>query len=148
MYVAPVILALLSLLKLCVVDFSCFPCFFLLYYVLVLIFWCWFDCIRRSVGVFTRVYVARMSFCVTMCVFRVLWPLLCVSLIPFVFWCILLHFASMDDYSHSVWTRFLQPVVFVCVFFALCFFWRFFVVLLSFFAFSCLFSFLFSCLLH
>ena len=109
----------------CVVDFSCSPCFFLLYYVLVLIFWCWFDCIRRSVGVFTRVYVARMSFCVTMCVFRVLWPLLCVSLLPFVLYSIIMHFASLDYYSHSVWTRLLQLFVFVCVLVAMPFLRRF-----------------------
>ena len=139
-YAALVILALLSLLKLCVADFYCPACFLFIFYDLVLIFWCSFDWIRRSVGVFTRVYVARMSFCVYMCIFRVWLPLLCVSLISFVFYSILLHFGSMDDYSQSVWARFLQVVVFVCVFFALCFLWRFFAVLLSFFGFSCLLS--------
>ena len=104
---------------LCVVDFSCPACFFLLYYDLVLIFWCWFDCIRRSVGVFTRVYVDGVSFCVSMCVFRV--PLLfsCLSLLPFVLYSILLHFGSMDDYSQSVWARFLQLVVCICDFLAM-----------------------------
>ena len=129
----------------CVVDFSCSACFLLLYYVLVLILWLSFDWIRRSGGVFTRVYVSKVCICAYMCVFRVLLPLLCVSLVRFVLYSIWLHFASMDDYSHSVWTRFLQLVVFVCDFLGMCFFWRFFVVLLSFLDFSCLFSFLFSC---
>ena len=86
----------------CVVDFSCFACFFLLYYVLVLILWRLFDCILRSGGVFTRLYEARVCFCVYMCVFRV--PLLfsCLSLVPFVLYSIIMHFASMDFYSHSV----------------------------------------------
>ena len=50
----------------------------------------------------------------TVCVFRVLLPLCCLSLVPFVFYSILLHFASLDDYWPSVWMRFLQVVVFVC----------------------------------
>ena len=102
MYAALVILALLSLLKLCVVDFSCFPCFFLLYYVLVLIFWFPFDCIRRSVGVFMRVFVSRVSFVCPERVFRVLWRDRSLSLVPFVIFSIVMHFASMDFYSHSV----------------------------------------------
>ena len=74
-----------------------------------------------------------------MCVFRVWLPLLCVSLIPFVHYSILLHFDSMDDSSQSVWTRLLQVVVFVCVFLGMCFLSRFFAVLLSFIDFYCLF---------
>ena len=49
-----------------------------------------------------------------MCVFRVWLPLCCVSVVPFVLYYILLHFASVDDYSHSVCLRLLQVVVFVC----------------------------------
>ena len=103
----------------CVVDFYFPACILFLYYVLVLIFWLSFDWIRRSVGVFTRLYVSKVCICAYMCVFRVLWPLLCVSLLPFVLYSIILHFASVDDYSQSVWTRFLQVVVFVCEFFAM-----------------------------
>ena len=98
---------------LCVVYFSCSACFFFLYSVLVLILRVSFDCIRRSVGVFTRVYVARVSF---LCPVRVCSdPLLfcCLSLVPFVIFSILLHLASMDLYSYSVWMRFLQVLVFV-----------------------------------
>ena len=102
--VAPLILAVLSLLMLCVVDFSCPACFFLLHYVVVLIFWLLFDCIRRPGGVFTRVSVARMSFLCAVRVFHVLLRLCCVSLVPFVIFDILLPFASLDDYSQSVWT--------------------------------------------
>ena len=98
----------------CVVDFYCSACFLLLYYVLVLILWLCFSFILRFVGVFTRVYVDRVCFICAVRVFRVLLPLLCVSLIPFVILSILLHLASMDLYSYSVWIGFLQVLVFVC----------------------------------
>ena len=61
-----------------------------------------------------RVYVARVSF---LCTVRVCSdPLLfCyLSLVPFVISSILLHLASMDLYSCSVWIGFLQVLVFVC----------------------------------
>ena len=96
----------------CIVDFYCSACFLLICYVLVLIFWCWFDWIRRSGGVFTRVYVSKVCICAYMCVFRVSWRDRSLSLVPFVISSIVMHFASMDDYSQSVWTRLLQLVVF------------------------------------
>ena len=98
----------------CVVDFSCSACFLLLYYVLVLIFWFSFSFILRSVVVFTTVYVDRVSFFSTVRVCSN--PLLfcCLSLVPFVIFSILLHLASMDLYSYSVWIGFLQVLVFVC----------------------------------
>ena len=96
---APLILALLSLLMLCVVAFSCSACFFLLFYVLVLILWLSFNCIRRSGGVFTRVYVSKVCICAYMCVFRVSWRDRSLSLVPFVISSIVMHFASLDDYS-------------------------------------------------
>ena len=99
---------------LCVVYFSCSACFFLLFYVLVLILWLSFDWIRRSVGVFTRVYVDRVSFLCTVRVCSNPLLLCCLSLVHFATFSILLHFASMDLYSYSVWMRFLQVVVFVC----------------------------------
>ena len=86
----------------CLVDFHCSASFLLICYVLVLIFLCWFDCLGRSGGVFTRVYVTRVSFLCAVRVFRVLLPLLCVSLVPFVLYRIIMHFGSMDDYSPSV----------------------------------------------
>ena len=110
---------------LCVVDFSCPACFFLLYYDLVLIFWCWFDCIRRSVGVFTRVYVARVSFlplcaqCVFFafcCPFVVfLWFLLLFD----VLYCILLQWMAVCGSSRCVFCSLLC----FCVSFSLCIFW-------------------------
>ena len=98
----------------CVVDFYWSPCFFLLYYVLVLILWLCFSFILCFVGDFTRVYVDRVCF---ICAVRVCSdPLLfcSLSLVPFVIFCILLHLASMDLYSYSVWIGFLQVLVFVC----------------------------------
>ena len=61
-----------------------------------------------------RVYVARVSFVYTVRVCSD--PLLfcCLSLVPFVIFSILLHLASMDLYSCSVWIGFLQVLVFVC----------------------------------
>ena len=55
----------------CVVDFSCFACFLLLYYILLLIFWLSFSFLLRFGGVFTRVYVATVPFLSTVHVFRV-----------------------------------------------------------------------------
>ena len=95
----------------CVVDFCCPACFFLFYSVLLLIFWFSFDCIRRSGGVFTRVYVARVSFLCTVCVSPVLLPILCVSWLFLVFIFTILGFASMGDCFYGAWTPFLQVVV-------------------------------------
>ena len=96
-------------------DFSCSACFFSLYSALVLVFRLSFSVIRRSVVVFTRLYVARVSFICAMRVFRVLLLLCCVSLVPFVIFAILLPFASLDDYSQSVCTGLLRVVVCLCV---------------------------------
>ena len=104
----------------CVVDFSCSACFFSLYSALVLVFRLSFSVIRRSVVVFTRLYVARVSFICAMRVFRVLLLLCCVSLVPFVIFAILLPFASLDDYSQSVWMRLLRVVWFL---FGVCILW-------------------------
>ena len=83
----------------CVVDIFCSACSFLLFYVLVLILWLSFDWIRRSGGVFTRLYVSTVCICAYMCVFRVLCRDRSLSLVPFVISSIVMHFASMDDYS-------------------------------------------------
>ena len=59
-------------------------------------------------------YVDRVCF---ICAVRVCSdPLLfcSLSLVPFVIFSILLHLASMDLYSYSVWIGFLQVIVFVC----------------------------------
>ena len=115
----------------CVVDFYCPASFLFLYYVLVLIFWFSFSLLLRSVSVLTRMCVDKVSFFSTVRVCSD--PLLfcCLSLVPFVIFSILLHLASMDLYSYSVWMRFLQVLVFVsklvampflrrsCVFFSL-----------------------------
>ena len=72
-------------------------------------------------------YVARVSF---LCPVRVCSdPLLfcCLSLVPFVIFSILLHLASMDLYSCSVWIGFLQVLVFVCKLVAMYFLRRSFV---------------------
>ena len=60
--------------------------------------------------------VCRWSviFVYTVLVFHVPLLLCCLSLVHFVTFSILLHLASMDLYSYSVWMRFLQVLVFVC----------------------------------
>ena len=86
----------------CVVDFSCSASFLFICYVLVLIFWFSFSLLLRSVGVLTRMSVDKVSFFSTVRVCSD--PLLfcCLSLVPFVICCIIMHFASLDDYSQSV----------------------------------------------
>ena len=69
----------------CVVDFCCSACFFLLYSALVLIFWSSFSFLVRSVGVFMRVFVSRVSFVCPVRVFRVLLRVCCVFVVSFVF---------------------------------------------------------------
>ena len=76
---APLILALLSLLMLCVVNFYCPACFFLLYYALGLIFWFSFSFILRSVDVFMRVWSQSALLCIQ-CVFFAFWCLFFVIL--------------------------------------------------------------------
>ena len=99
----------------CVADFSCSACFFLFYYALVLIFWLCLSFILRFGGVFTRVYVTRVCFICAVRVFRVLFLLCCVFVVPFVLFAILLPFASLDDYSQSVYMGLLRVVVCLCV---------------------------------
>ena len=70
-----------------------------------------------------RVYVARVSFVYAVRVFGVLLRLCCVCFVFSVLYCLVLGFGSMDLYSYSVWTPFLQPVVFVCELVAMPF-WR------------------------
>ena len=76
-----------------------------------------------------RVFVSRVSFVCPVRVFRVLLRLCCVSLVSFVIFDILLPFASLDDYSSSVWTGLLRVVWFLR-------WWLYFVVPFVFFVFS------------
>ena len=59
--------------------------------------------------------MTRVCFICAVRVFRVLFLLCCVSLVPFVLFAILLPFASLDDYSQSVYMGLLRVVVCLCV---------------------------------
>ena len=88
------------LMLLCVVDFFASARFLFFYHVLVLLLRVSCGWILRSVGVFMRVFVSRVSFLPFVCpvrIFRVLLRLCCVFVVPFVFLCLILHFVSIDS---------------------------------------------------